>query len=198
MYSRKTKKSKKFNNKSKASSGPAPIGYGLKSVDKVISSTLLYTSSVTGSIGVSTDLVSLLTAEAEFTNMAAVFQRLKVVRITLEFLPIMFTNTVAGLATQAVVALGYSPTLNSAPAGYDVVLDAADSILCDTSARACLAIKPYLASGVSGYAASSQYSLISGYLGYLRAFAPAASFPNSSTSTFNICVRFWTKWQYGN
>lgn len=145
----------------------------------------------------SIDLGLLLYNHAEFGRMVEVYKTVRVSRIHVEFVPLVFhfrvdaTSLIDRFATAAV---GYSPDDSSSPTSTSQVLDLSSSLWLSTDRRYTMSFSPLYNKGSTAPTTAYQLSQ-NAEIGSLWATSGTGTCP-PEVSVWAVRIRFDTYFQY--
>jgi hypothetical protein len=154
-----------------------------------------FNSTAGGQVATFIDLSGILASNAEFLNMQSVYQRIRISRIHVEYVPILFTLTSGAAQAFASQAIAYAPNDYTVPGSVTETLQAAVSLLGTSDKRASMSFLPKLASGVAAPVPFGYF--VANTLGSLRLYSDAGVYPAASGTTFSLVIHFETMWSYG-
>jgi plasmid stabilization system protein ParE len=159
-------------------------------VKKRLCSFVTYNSSGTGSYIAVDDIVNLLTATADWTNMLSVYQLAKINKLTITWYPdAVFDIGNVGLTFfGSVCPMGYFPT-TSAIATPSTICQTEHHVIYNSSEHQIrLSFKPIPVTGVTTFVPTTALTA-AGFLGYLHTNAPAGTF-NANVGIFYVEFAF--------
>ena len=156
-----------------------------------------FSAAPSGAISYRFDLSQSLAALAEFISMSAVYQRVLVTRVRATIVSNLhqYNSAVPGPFYAVTVAFGYSPTDSAMPTTYVDCLNCQVATLhTSTSPPTPMNFRPLVNSGVQGPQSVALYTN-AGFIGYIRAAAPAGAFP-ASAAAFTLFIVYDAEFFY--
>lgn len=154
-------------------------------------------SDATGSHASSIDLGLLLYNHAEFGRMIEVYKTVRVFRVHVEFVPLVFhfrADSTSLIDRFATVAVGYSPDDSSNPTSTSQVLDLSSSLWLSTDRRYTMSFSPLYNKGSTAPTTAYQLSQ-NAEIGSLWSASGTGTCP-PEVSVWAVRIRFDTYFQY--
>jgi len=167
-----------------------------KGTQKLLCFSESWTSGSSGGFSSSISISSTLYSCADYSNMASVYQQLKVRRVDITIYPQHFYTNAAVNAYCSNLCIGYSPTESAVPTSADGVLQQALSKVHNSQGVTRFSFRPLVSTGVTKPLPNALFGTSSALLGYFRSYAQNGTYPYTGAIAF-VVWQFYTEWHYG-